>query len=95
MEVAMVQCNNKDEVDATLKMFMSKKYKNKFSFMPWYVYIGLEQHNKQEILNDNRLWNITFKSIVIEGHKDNNDKNKMGQKTTHPDHWTTTMNMLR
>jgi hypothetical protein len=80
VSLVMIQCN-KDDSDLLLKMLMMKKHREKFIFMPWFVYHTTEQHLKQTIMNDHRLWNITFKSIVVTGFKDNNDKIKMGTNT--------------
>jgi hypothetical protein len=77
LHMMMVQCK-KYYTDQLLKLLMKPKNKDCFVFFPWYVYSGLPPSQKHVILNDHQQWNATFKSVVADGIKDNEDKLNVG-----------------
>jgi hypothetical protein len=72
-----------DKVDAnkltTLLQEISKK--NNIGYIPWEKYTELTLNKKQQVIKASRLWNNTFKSLVIDGFNDNDDNVPMLIKT--------------
>jgi hypothetical protein len=42
-------------------------------FFPWAIYTSVSREKKQTVYNKQRLWNFNFKSIIVEGFKENGD----------------------
>jgi hypothetical protein len=87
IHMVMVQCS-KEDASTLLKLLMRKSNKEHFEFCPRYVSDKLHPSKKQYIINEQRQWNMTFKSIVVKGFKDNGDNVSMGNNTIN----TTEMN---
>jgi hypothetical protein len=70
--VVMVQCA-KDDVDILIKLIGNMDEEENVVLFPWKQYVPMSLEKKQTMYNDIRLWNYSYKSIVIDGFVDNTD----------------------
>jgi hypothetical protein len=81
--MVMVQ-SDKEDANKLRHLLQEISKQHHIAYIPWEKYTKLTLNKKQHVIKGSRLWNTTFKSLVIDLYNDNDDNVPMLLKPRNP-----------